>query len=123
MTFFVKAIGKYDRQVNSPYKSLEQGGTGIYLKFSMVADEIHEQEVFGRPRDYDTSADDTVRVHVSVLRKRVDQYFAKEGSNESIIIEIPRGITLRSSGSASSNLPKLSGSNPPLQVRRCRHHC
>ena len=60
-----------------------------------AADEIHEQEigqeVFGRPRDYDTSADNTVRVHASMLRKRVDQYFAKEGSNESIIIEIPRG--------------------------------
>ena len=59
------------------------------------ADEIHEQEigqeVFGRPPDYDTSADNTVRVHASMLRKRVDQYFAKEGSNESLIIEIPRG--------------------------------
>jgi hypothetical protein len=59
------------------------------------ADEIHEQEigqeVFGRPPDYDTSADNTVRVHASMLRKRVDQYFANEGSNESLIIEIPRG--------------------------------
>jgi hypothetical protein len=59
------------------------------------AEEIHEQEigqeVFGRPPDYDTSADNTVRVHASMLRKRVDQYFAKEGSNESLIIEIPRG--------------------------------
>jgi hypothetical protein len=59
------------------------------------ADEIHEQEigqeVFGRPPDYDTAADNTVRVHASMLRKRVDQYFSKEGSNESLIIEIPRG--------------------------------
>lgn len=59
------------------------------------ADEIHEQEigqeVFGRPPDYDTAADNTVRVHASMLRKRVDQYFAKEGSNESLVIEIPRG--------------------------------
>ena len=58
-------------------------------------DEIHEQEVgrrvFGRPPDYDTSADNTVRVHASMLRKRVDQYFATEGSSEPIIIEIPRG--------------------------------
>jgi hypothetical protein len=58
-------------------------------------DEIHEQEVgrqvFGRPADYDTSADNTVRVHASMLRKRVDQYFAKEGSHETLIIEIPRG--------------------------------
>jgi hypothetical protein len=58
-------------------------------------DEIHEQEVgrsvFGRPPDYDTSADNTVRVHASMLRKRVDRYFATEGSNEPIVIEIPRG--------------------------------
>jgi hypothetical protein len=58
-------------------------------------EEIHEQEVgrrvFGRPADYDTSADNTVRVHASMLRKRVDQYFATEGSSEPIVIEIPRG--------------------------------
>jgi len=59
------------------------------------ADEIHEQEVgrqvFGRPADYDTSADNTVRVHASMLRKRVDQYFSKEGAGETLVIEIPRG--------------------------------
>ena len=58
-------------------------------------DEIHEQEVgrrvFGRPADYDTSADNTVRVHASMLRKRVDQYFANEGLSEPMVIEIPRG--------------------------------
>src|SRR5438270_4200203 len=57
--------------------------------------EIHEQEVgrrvFGRPPDYDTAADNTVRVHASMLRKRVEQYFANEGSSEPIVIEIPRG--------------------------------
>jgi len=58
-------------------------------------DEIHEQEVgrrvFGRPADYDTSADNTVRVHASMLRKRVNQYFANEGLSEPVVIEIPRG--------------------------------
>ena len=57
--------------------------------------EIHEQEVgrrvFGRPADYDTAADNTVRVHASMLRKRVEQYFANEGSSEPVVIEIPRG--------------------------------
>jgi hypothetical protein len=57
--------------------------------------EIHEQEVgrrvFGRPADYDTAADNTVRVHASMLRKRVEQYFANEGLDEPVIIEIPRG--------------------------------
>ncbi len=59
------------------------------------AEEIHEQEVgrsvFGRPADYDTAADNTVRVHASMLRKRVEQYFANEGIREPLIIEIPRG--------------------------------
>src|SRR5580704_9377345 len=59
------------------------------------AEEIHEQEVgqqvFGRPVDYDTAADNTVRVHASMLRKRVNQYFENEGSGEPLVIEIPRG--------------------------------
>jgi hypothetical protein len=59
------------------------------------ADDIHEhevgREVFGRPDDYDTAADNIVRVHASMLRKRIDQYFAAEGRSEPTIIEIPRG--------------------------------
>lgn len=59
------------------------------------AHEIHEQEVghrvFGRPADYDTSADNIVRVHASTLRKRLEQYFAEEGVDEPVVIEIPKG--------------------------------
>ena len=56
---------------------------------------IHEHEVghkvFGRPLDYDTNADNIVRVHASTLRKRIEQYFANEGTHEPVIIDIPRG--------------------------------
>ena len=56
---------------------------------------IHEQEVghsvFGRPADYDTGADNIVRVHASLLRKRLAEYFSKEGALEPIVIEIPKG--------------------------------
>jgi len=59
------------------------------------ADNIHEHEVghkvFDRPADYDTTADNIVRVHASMLRKRIDQYFANEGSLEPVVIEIPKG--------------------------------
>ncbi|HEY6391411.1 MAG TPA: hypothetical protein VIX89_09045 [Bryobacteraceae bacterium] len=59
------------------------------------ADEIHEQEighkVFGRPQGYDTGSDNIVRVHVSMLRKRLEQYFDTEGADEPVILEIPRG--------------------------------
>jgi hypothetical protein len=57
--------------------------------------EIHEQEVghkvFGRPANYDTSSDNIVRVHASMLRKRLEQYFEEEGAQESVILEIPKG--------------------------------
>jgi len=56
---------------------------------------IHEQEVghkvFGRPSDYDTSSDNIVRVHASMLRRRLEQYFSAEGADEPLILEIPKG--------------------------------
>jgi hypothetical protein len=56
---------------------------------------LREQEigaaVFGRPDEYDTNLDNIVRVNVSELRKRLAHYFENEGSNESMVIEIPRG--------------------------------
>src|SRR5271157_31356 len=59
------------------------------------AGEIHEQEVghrvFGRPVNYDTATDNIVRVHASMLRKRLEQYFASEGAGEPLILEIPKG--------------------------------
>ena len=70
----------------------------VYLSDRVLNDsaaEIHEQEigyrVFGRPRDYDTGADNIVRVHASTLRKRLEQYFAEEGAAEPMILEIPKG--------------------------------
>ena len=59
------------------------------------ADEIHEQEVghkvFGRAANYDTTSDNIVRVHASMLRKRLEQYFASAGADEPLILEIPKG--------------------------------
>lgn len=58
-------------------------------------DQIHEQEigseVFGRPANYDTSADNIVRVNAYELRKRIGDYFESEGAAETLILEIPRG--------------------------------
>ena len=57
---------------------------------------IHEQEigsaVFERPEGYDTSIDNIVRVNATELRKRLEHFFATEGRNEEIILEIQRGI-------------------------------
>lgn len=60
-----------------------------------AATDIHELEVgtrvFGRAPHYDTGADNIVRVHASMLRKRLREYFLAEGLHEPIIIDIPRG--------------------------------
>ena len=57
--------------------------------------EIHEQEigakVFGRSESYDTSQDNIVRVNATELRKRIELYFASEGTHEPLILDIPRG--------------------------------
>src|SRR3954454_6389557 len=63
--------------------------------FANPAADIHEQEigeqVFGKPAGYETTQDNIVRVTASQARKKLDQYFAAEGSAEPIILEIPKG--------------------------------
>jgi hypothetical protein len=57
--------------------------------------DMREQEigtaVFERKPRYDTAQDPIARVHVSQLRKKLDQYFKEEGSHEKLLIEIPKG--------------------------------
>ena len=56
---------------------------------------ISEQEigvqVFGRQENYDTAIDNIVRVNASELRKRIAAYYASEGTQEHILLDIPRG--------------------------------
>ena len=47
--------------------------------------------VFGRDADYIPSEDIIVRVEARELRKRLAAFFAAEGSDEALIIEIPKG--------------------------------
>lgn len=59
------------------------------------ADEITEQQigvlVFGRAEGYDANEDNIVRSYARNLRKRIDEYFATEGKEETLLLEIPRG--------------------------------
>ncbi|WP_213804361.1 hypothetical protein [Granulicella sp. dw_53] len=58
-------------------------------------DEITEQQigvlVFGRTEGYDSNDDNIVRSYARNLRKRIDEYFATEGKEETLCLEIPRG--------------------------------
>jgi len=84
---------------------------------------IHETEigsaVFGRPEFYDTAADNIVRVNATELRKRLEKYFAEEGANEQLVMEIQRGgyvpvIRRRMSGPAPAE-PVPDATHLPLE--------
>jgi adenylate cyclase len=48
-------------------------------------------EVFGRSEDFDAQSDPLVRVEAGRLRRRLTEYYADEGRNDSVRIELPRG--------------------------------
>jgi hypothetical protein len=59
---------------------------GTYLKEYQIA-----TEVFGRPADFDSRVDSTVRVQTGRLRSKLAEYYAGEGASDRLVIEIPKG--------------------------------
>ncbi|MGA7413846.1 MAG: helix-turn-helix domain-containing protein [Bryobacteraceae bacterium] len=49
-------------------------------------------EVFGRRPNFDSRLDSTVRVQTGRLRTKLAEYYADQGKDDLIIVEIPRGI-------------------------------
>src|SRR6185437_14204714 len=79
---------------------------GIALKEYQIA-----TEVLGRPSGFDPQSDSTVRVQAGRLRVKLAEYYAQEGTNDPVLVEIPKGsyaltFTLRPSKSPAS-LPSL----------------
>src|SRR6516162_3867439 len=58
-------------------------------------DELKESvigvEVFGRRPDYDPKLDSTVRTEAVRLRARLSKYYSSEGSQNPLVIELPKG--------------------------------
>ena len=48
-------------------------------------------EVFQRPPDYDPKIDPIVRVQARRLRAKLDEYYASEGADDPLLIQIPKG--------------------------------
>lgn len=80
------------------------------------AQEISEQRigicVFNRPPGYDPGEDNIVRSYARLLRKRLDAYFANEGSNEPMRITIERGGYVPTFHSKLTLAPSLADSTP-----------
>lgn len=53
-------------------------------------------EVFGRPSDFDSQTDSTIRVQASRLRMKLAEYYKSEGSADSILVELPKGTYILS---------------------------
>jgi hypothetical protein len=48
-------------------------------------------EVFGRPSNFDPHVDSTVRVQAGRLRGKLAEYYASEGVDDQILVDLPRG--------------------------------
>ena len=48
-------------------------------------------DVFGKPAEYDTRVDTTVRVQANRLREKLKRYYEGEGSADDILLTIPKG--------------------------------
>lgn len=59
---------------------------GIALKEYQIA-----TEVLGRPAGFDPQSDSTVRVQAGRLRVKLAEYYAQEGADDPIFVEIPKG--------------------------------
>lgn len=47
--------------------------------------------VFGKPTGYSPAEDSSVRVHIRQLRLRLHEYFAREGRDELLRVDVPKG--------------------------------
>jgi hypothetical protein len=59
---------------------------GGHLKEYQIA-----TEVFGRSPSFDSQLDSTVRVQVGRLRQKLHDYYASEGSDDLIVVDLPKG--------------------------------
>ena len=85
-------------------------------------------DVFDRDASYDPAIDATVRVEAGRLRSRLLAYYAGEGQNDPLLIEIPRGgyravVRTRHSGvDPLQPRPALVAAKPgPSVTPRLRH--
>jgi hypothetical protein len=59
---------------------------GVALKEYQIA-----TEVLGRPQGFDPQSDSTVRVQAGRLRVKLHEYYAQEGLDDPLVVELPKG--------------------------------
>lgn len=63
--------------------------------FSGEADQLNEYAIgvdaLGKPPTYDPRQDASVRLHVGRIRQKLGEYYRKEGKDDPVVIELPKG--------------------------------
>lgn len=75
---------------------------GIPLKEYQIA-----TEVFGRPAAFDPQVDSTIRVQAGRLRMKLAEYYATEGIDDPVQVEMPKGTYLLSFHSRTTESSKI----------------
>lgn len=80
-------------------------------------------EVFGRSVHFDPQADSTVRVQAGRLRAKLAEYYATEGMDDSIVVELPKGsYSLTFSERRYHRLPSQIGTSSDLEEKNEQTH-
>ena len=87
-------------------------GEGGQLKGYTIA--IH---VFGRSADFDAKSDPLVRVEALRLRQRLTEYYAGEGAEERVRLELPRGGYALKASFASPQAQRIEAAAPARPQR------
>jgi hypothetical protein len=92
---------------------------------SQLKEYVIATEVFGRGKSFDSRIDSVVRVQAGRLRTKLQEYYATEGKDDEILIDLPKGQytpvfsyarrsdEMESNGEAPS-LPALPASDAPV---------
>src|SRR5262244_3423420 len=73
-------------------------------------------EVLGRPVGFDPQSDSTVRVQAGRLRVKLSEYYAHDGLDDLLVVELPKGsyaLSFHVRETRSENLPL-----PPVAIDR-----
>jgi hypothetical protein len=76
-------------------------------------------EVFGRPLDFDPQLDSTIRVQVGRLRTKLAEYYAAEGADDPVMVELPKGsyhLEFHQRGGNSKAIVSSAGQTSPIDV-------
>jgi len=79
-------------------------GEAMHLKETTIG-----VAVFGRSPDYDPKADTIVRSQAWRLRSKLRQYYASEGANEPVVIDLPIGHYVPTFSMRESSTDDLPG--------------